>query len=138
MANIHLIRQGKHLIPADAESEEVIKKIPAGKGLRLKYTMVRNAAFHRKGFSLLQTMFDLQEHFDNFEAFRKWIVCKAGFFKTYTAPNGYTFFEPESLAWSNMDDLRFQKVYNAIIDTFIKEFPHITKEQLNEIMEYAE
>jgi len=63
---------------------------------------------------------------------------KAGFFHTTVAPNGYVIYEPESLAWSSMDDLRFQQVYNAVIDTFIKEFPHISKEELEEILTFAE
>jgi hypothetical protein len=138
MAEIYLRKLGKHLIPADTESEELLRKMPADKIMRLKYTMVRNAAFHRKGFSMLQAMFDMQEHFDQFEPFRKWIVMKSGYAKTYAAPNGYTLFEPESLSFGSMDQERFEKVYSAIIDTFLREFPRISKEELDTVLEYAE
>jgi len=138
MAEIYFRRRGKLLEPADSTSEEVVKKMPHTKIMKCKFTMVRNAAFHRKGFVLLQTLFDMQEHFEQFEPFRKWLVMKAGFFKTIVAPNGYVIYEPESLAWSSMDDLRFQQVYNAVIDTFIAEFSHISKEELEEILTFAE
>lgn len=138
MAEIYLQRIGKTLLPADLESEKLLEHMPQKKIMRVKYNFIRNAAFHRKGFALLQTLFDIQEHFDQFEPFRKWLVAKAGFFKTYTAPNGYVFFEAESLAWGSMDDARFAKVYNAVIDTFLKEFPHITKADLERVLEYAE
>jgi len=70
MAEIYLRRRGKLLEPADSTSEEVVKKMPPTKIMKCKFTMVRNAAFHRKGFVLLQTLFDMQEHFEQFEPFR--------------------------------------------------------------------
>jgi len=138
MATIFLQKRGRYLEPADQSSEEIVKKLPATKALKCKFSVVRNLSFHKKGMVLFQTMFDMQEHFDAFDPFRKWLTAKAGFCKIYTAPNGYTLFEAESLAFDSMDDLRFQQVYNAVIDTFIAEFPSISKQQLTEILEFAE
>ena len=138
MAEIFLKRVGKHLIPTDPDSQTIVSKMPQGKVMRCKYTFMRNAAFHRKGFNMLHQMFDMQEHFEQFEPFRKWLVMKAGFFKVIEAPNGYQIFEPESLSWGSMDNERFEKVYNALIDTFLQEFGHdISREEFEQILEYS-
>jgi len=138
MAEIYLRRIGKTLLPADRSSEEILDKMPQGKVMRVEDRFPRNYKFHKKFFSMLETMFDMQEHFTEFEAFRYWITMKASWFEVIEAPNGYQLFRPKSIAFSKMDNEEFEKLYNTVIDTFVSEFPHITKSELERVLEYAD
>lgn len=138
MAEIYLKKYGKTLIPADEQSIEIFNKLPQGKVMRCEYKFPRNYKFHKKYFSMLSVMFDMQEHFTNFEEFRFWLTLKSGYYEMIKAPNGYELFRPKSIAFSKMQNDEFEKLYNDTINTFIREFPHITKLELERVLEYAE
>jgi len=138
MAEIYLRRIGKTLLPADRSSEEILDKMPQGKVMRVEYRFPRNYAFHKKFFAMLETMFDMQEHFTEFEAFRLWLTMKSGWFEVIEAPNGYQLFRPKSIAFSKMDNEEFSRLYNKAIDTFVHEFQHISRADMDRVLEYAD
>ena len=138
MADIFLKRVGRHLIPADEDSQTLVKKMEQGKVMRCKYSFLRNPKFHRKGFAMLHDMFDMQDHFDNFKHFREFIVIKAGYYTTWVAPNGHTSFQADSLSFGSMDNAKFEKVYNALIDAFLDFYGQgISREEFQRILNYS-
>ena len=60
---------------------------------------------------------------------------KSGHYQTIQAPNGYTIFDADSIAWNQMDEDRFREVFNDCINAFLSVFgEQITREALNEIV----
>ena len=97
----------------------------------MKITLVRNLAFHRKGFAMLKTAFDLWcEHIEpvqyegvdvkpDFETFREKLTIQAGFYTVAFDLRGKVTFKAESLSFASMSEERFAKVYSAYIDTIL-------------------
>jgi len=63
-----------------------------------------------------------------FNAYRKYVTCKAGFFEAYHTPKG-VFVVAESIAFGNMDNTRFEEVYSRVLDVIIADID-ATKEEI--------
>ena len=117
MAEIYVKRDWQnHLIPSDEFSLEVVQKIKKDSPRLITITAKRNLEFHQKFFVLLNTIYEIQNHFDNFEAFRYWIVMKSGHYDIINAPNGNLIYKAKSVSFSKMDEIEFQKVYDGVIN----------------------
>ena len=116
MAEIYVKRDWQnHLIPTDQYSLDIVKKIRQDAPRVVTITGKRNLEFHQKFFVLLNTIYEIQNHFDNFEAFRYWIVMKAGHYDIIEAPNGKLIYKAKSVSFAKMDEIEFQKVYDGVI-----------------------
>ena len=93
-------------------------------------TFPRNVRFHRKFFALLQVGFDAWEPGfqathkgepigKNFEHFRKDVTILAGFYEPAFALDGSLQLEAKSIAFANMDDVEFERVYSAVADVLL-------------------
>ena len=116
MAEIYVKRDWQnHLIPTDQYSLDIVKKIRQDVPKLITITGKRNLEFHQKFFVLLNTIYEIQNHFDNFEAFRYWTVMKAGHYDIIEAPNGKLIYKAKSVSFAKMDEIEFQKVYDGVI-----------------------
>lgn len=119
---INVIRtQLNTFAPLGEDDFEDAKKFPVGEPYRCKIWKSRNYNFHRKFFALIKVLFDMQDHFNNKTALRYWLTMKAGFFNMVVAPNGKPMYFAESISFSKMDNVRFEKLYNSVIDAAIRE-----------------
>ncbi len=135
MAKIRIQKQFGQIVPADEFAEELIKALPNNKVMELNYSFPRNAGNHRRFFAFLNVTYDMQDHFDNIHHYRKWLIMKSGHYQTIQAPNGYTIFDADSIAWDKMDEDRFREVFNDCINAFLSVFGgQITREALNEVV----
>ncbi len=103
------------MYPADLDEK---KRLRLGEEYEVSIRRPRNVKFHRLFFALLNlghqnTQMDLP-----FETYRRWAVMKAGFVKIYSTPKGQLF-EPESIAFANMDEDRFKQVYDRVLDVIV-------------------
>lgn len=117
---------------------------------------MRNGDFHRKYFSLIKVAFDLwsetmpaqQYHgrdvLPDFDRFRRDVIIMAGFFRPVWNARGELRVESESIAFSNMTEDRFEKLYSATITVILQKIlPNrgLTEESLREwalrVLEYA-
>lgn len=98
--------------PVDVEALEPVK---IGDVVMADIKRSRNPGFHRKAFEMLRTVFDNQDHFEDFDKFREWLQIKAGIVDTTIGPDGETYYKVKSLAWHNMDDIEFERTYQALI-----------------------
>ena len=112
----------------------------------------RNPKFHRKFFALLQVGFEAWEPaFEvrvggepvgkNFERFRKDVTILAGFYEPAFSLDGTLELEAKSIAFANMDDAEFEKVYSAVANVLLsKVLRNYTREDLdnhvNRIMDF--
>jgi len=113
---IHVKRDWQnHLIPTDEYSLEKVKKIKLDDPRLIKITKPRNVGFHQKFFVLLNTIFEIQNMFDDKKAFRHWITMKAGFWTKTMTPTGNYLYMPKSISFAKMDEFEFQKLYDEVI-----------------------
>lgn len=141
---IEVIRtKNNSLYPLSEDDQEDLKKIKIGEPYRCKIWKPRNYLFHQKFICLIKAIYHTQRHFDNMTSLRYWLTMKAGFFKAVVAPNGNVMYFAESIKFNKMDDVKFEKLYNKVLDIALQEdkiCKGSTKEELenymNEIMSF--
>jgi len=138
MADIYLKKIHGVLAPADDEAEEVISKLKRGECIRVKYTKPRNYENHKRYFAAIQTMFDMQEHFQNIKQFRIWLQMKAGAYTPVVTPKGTTIFMPDSISFADMDETEFRALFSNCLDAFLETFgDKISKEELLRVVDFS-
>lgn len=129
---ILLIKTPAGFMPADDEAQEQMRKFRLGSLAKLDVVQMRNGAFFRKWWALVKLGYDYftetcetqeyrgQQVRPEFDRFRKDVTILAGFYRPVWNVNGEMRIEPESLAWANMTEERFDKLYSATIDVLLK------------------
>lgn len=112
---VQLVRTRDGLSADSAHDEAQLETLYPGDVVMAEIKRSRNPAFHRKAFAMLQELFSNQEHFEDFDKFREWLQIKAGVAETSVWPDGSIHVSAKSLSFENMDDLEFERVYQALI-----------------------
>lgn len=120
------------LIPACEEATEWLRKKKLGATILVEPREIRNGAYFRKWFALVQLAFDywseeaataeykgLPVH-PNFKRFRKDLTILAGFYEPVTNIKGEVRLEARSLKWSSMTEEDFTKLYDATITVLLE------------------
>ena len=139
------------LVPASDNDREMLSRIRIGDPVKLTFTRSRNYKFLKKYFSLLNLAFDFwepPEHGEgsawkekipvekNFETFRHDIAILAGYYNATYRINGDIRFEAKSIAFANMSEDDFEKLYSASINVILKNIMHnYTEAELRQSVE---
>lgn len=127
MTEIQMIKQptGRFAAANDVD-RETLDKIKNGQLCLVKITQPRNPAFHRKFFALLNFGYQYWEPQaepingvqpdKNFERFRKDVLILAGFRHAVVNVKNEVRYEADSISFANMDETRFQEVYQRVFD----------------------
>ena len=137
---------GGALIPADEDARETVNGWKVGQGVRAKVSRMRNLAFHRKFFAMLNLGFDAWEPppvvlngipaVKNFERFRKDVLIQAGFYELTVNMRGEARAEAKSISFGSMDEDEFEKVYSKVADVLLqKVLTTYTREDLDRVVE---
>ena len=157
MTTVHLLRTAHGaFVPATDEDVDAARRFKTGELCRFDLKTMRNGRFFRKWWVLARIAFDAwaetmpaQEYqgrpvLPDFQRFRKDLTIMAGFFRPVWNARGELRVEPESLAWSEMNEERFEKLYSATINAVIhKILPHkqLTDEEMrawvDRVLEFA-
>lgn len=105
------------MFPADLDQK---RKLKLNEEYEVSVKRPRNIKRHRMFFALLNLAHQNTQMELPFETYRRWLIMKAGFVRVYTTPKGQIF-EPESIAFGNMDEDRFQEVYDRVLDVIIED-----------------
>ena len=108
------------LVPLYSSDLEEKRKLKLGEDYEVTIKRPRNIRFHKLFFALLNIGYENTQLDMPFDTYRKYAVMKAGFVRTYATPSG-AYFEPESIAFSNMDEDTFREVYDRVLDVIIKD-----------------
>jgi hypothetical protein len=103
------------LYPSDMNEK---RKLKLGNDYIVEVTNPRNVGFHRKFFALLNAGHENTNLDMPFDTYRKYILMKAGYFKTYNTPKG-VFYDAESISFANMSQDKFEEVYSRVLDKII-------------------
>lgn len=93
-----------------------IEGLGAGEFLTLEYWFPRNPKLHRLHFEIIGRLFDCQERFATPKGLRGWLYVGAGHCELVPGLDGQTVAIPKSIAWSEIDDVDFQRVHVAMIE----------------------
>ena len=123
------------LVPEYASDLDEKKKLKLGELYSVEIVRERNPLFHRKFMALCKLGCENSKNVEMpFDAYRKYVTMKAGFFKTYKTQKGIMI-EPESIAFANMDEDKFSEVYNKVLGVVVEDVQatqhDIEKELLN-------
>lgn len=132
MNDLMFIKGAAGLIPGDTQTQDWFTKKKLGATIQANATEMRNGAFFRKWWSLVNLAYDHwkddaatveykgERVQPNFERFRKDVTISAGFFEPVVNLKGELRLEPKSLKWSQMDETEFTKLYDATIQVLLQ------------------
>ena len=108
------------LAPADAEAEEVFRKWKTGASYSLAYAPARNPKFHRMVFAVAQMVTDNAPEGSYWSgkdgySFIKAVELTHGFTDEMIDCNGEVHLVPRSIAFENMDNDEFKKLFDPLI-----------------------
>jgi len=129
----------KPMYPEDFNEK---KKLKLGKKYRAEIRVSRNPAFHRKFFAMInlawQNSDEARREYANQEAFRYGLMIKAGYFDVIYKTESMAVTKPESIAFDQMDEKRFEKVFSDVLDVILAEYvPVERKEFLDQMIAFA-
>ena len=138
------------LVPADNETSEWYEKIKMGETVRWPSPpkKMRNVAFHRKLFALLNLAYEYWEPQEidtkwgkpakNFDTFRKNLTVLAGYGHPVFNIDGSFKMEPDSISFGKMSQDDFDKLYSAILDKILERIPVLCKMDRDEVNELVD
>ena len=132
---IQVIKVNGALFPAYDSDYEAFKRMPEDKKFEIDFTKGRNYEFHKKFMALCNLAFDNQDIFTVFNRCRYFIIKEAGYYYEEVNPvTGEVTRIAESISFTNMDELQFQKLYEDAKE-FIKMWLSIENEHIAEEVE---
>jgi len=114
----------------DVSSEEIVRGM-AGKEVKAVLTMPRNIKHHKKYFKLIGLVFEAQSHYTDRDDMRGDIMVALGYCKRINSWDGSVRIKETSVSFANMDQTKFDEVYNRTLDFIVKEIiPGVSKADL--------
>lgn len=118
------------LSPSGEEAAELLQKLRSGETVLVEVRRPRNVQYHRKFFAMLGFAY---VHWEpepveykgvkvgkNLDVFRSWCIARAGYYDLSITPDGKVRAEPKSMAFANMDQLQFEKLFNDVANVVLK------------------
>lgn len=125
------------LKPAYDSDLENFKKIPLNEIFEIEYKKRRNVKFHRKFFSLINLYYSNQDNYTNIDDLRHDLLIVSGFYEDKTNYlTGEIVRIAKSLKFSSMDEIEFNKVYEAVKNTISKLLSVSNEELEKEVEQY--
>ena len=123
MKEIYLVKQlNGTLIPAHDSDKELMSNIKAGEIYKYNFSKPRNVKFHRKFFALINLVYQNQDHY-SFEDLREKLIKASGHYRiVIDIETGEEERKAKSIAFANMDEVEFSKLYNDVLNAIIKVF----------------
>ena len=108
------------LVPLYSSDLDEKRKLKIGETYQVEVKRPRNYQFHKKFFALLNIGWENTDVEMPFDTYRRLVTMRAGFYKVYHTPKG-ELYEPESIAFSNMDNDTFSEVYERVLSIILKD-----------------
>jgi len=121
--------------PAYDSDHEYFKKMPTNEVFEIEYKKQRNIKFHRKFFALIKLAYENQSDYRLMEDLRRDLLITSGNYnEVVNKITGEVFKVADSISFSNMDDVKFNEVYESVKEVIAK-WLGITNENINEEIE---
>lgn len=110
-----------------------------GELVEVQMVIPRSGPFHRRHMAIEQRVFDNQERFDDFEAFRIWLKVGAGWVIWAPSETGALIPVPKSISYAAADENEFQQ-YHGKVMAFLRGphaapflWPYLEEKAINQI-----
>lgn len=128
------------LWPVNEETRAILAKFRRGQILVVPINRNRNPRFHGRAFALLHILYDMVETDLEFNPWRKWLTCQAGYFTSIgkVDRNGVTSVtvDVDSLSFEKMTEDAFQECWRGLHRAFNAEYGD--RLQFDELMEWSQ
>ena len=121
------------LYPADHDAK---KRLKIGRDYEVEIKHPRNYEFHKKFFALLNLAHSNSDTAMPFDAYRRYLTMKAGYFDCYQTGKG-TYFEAKSIAFASMNQEEFEEVFNRVLDVVLAEIGCDREDVMQEILNFS-
>ena len=130
---IQVVKTSNGIIkPAYGSDHEYFKKMPTNEVFEIEYKKQRNIKFHRKFFALIKLAYENQSDYRLMEDLRRDLLITSGNYnEVVNKITGEVFKVADSISFSNMDDVKFNEVYESVKEVIAK-WLGITNENINE------
>lgn len=92
-----------------------LMKLEPGEMVEITTHKARLGWFHRKHMALEQAVYEAQDKFQTFDAFRVWLKVGAGFVDWYPGPKGGVIPVPKSISYAKLEQGDMEKVHDDIV-----------------------
>lgn len=92
-----------------------LMRLGAGELAEIETRMERAGPYHRKHMLMEQRVFEAQERFELFEAFRDWLKVGAGHCEWFPNARGGIFPRPKSIAYKNLEQGAMQEFHDNAV-----------------------
>ena len=131
---LYLVKQLDNSFKVAHDSDyDKLKKLKVGKLLKCKVTQPRNVNHHRKFFSLLNLVYQNQEHYNNIDHLRKDLTIASGFYTKRESIKGEVITEALSISFASMPQEDFDNYYSKMLDSVVEYFKFDKQSVIDEI-----
>ena len=123
---------GPVLVPV----EDSLESLPGGECMA-EIKKKRNVKNHKRYFSFVKQSFDMQDHYDSPEVWRKVLQLKAGHYDHVVTEKGKAVYLPKSINWDELDETEFRPLFNEVVNAFLRDYGKgLSEHQINMIIGY--
>lgn len=152
MTTLYLRKTMGGFVPDTDEDFEASKRFKLGQVAKAEVVNPRNLPFFRKWFALVKVAYGMweetgvkveykgEEVLPNFERFRKDVTILAGYHHPVVNVRGELRLEADSIAFGNMEEDEFEKLYNATLATIVNKVMkgRVSEQRLREMAQAVE
>jgi hypothetical protein len=93
----------------------MLMRLEPGEMVEISVYKERLGWYHRKHMALEQRLFEAQERFEDFKAFRDWLKVGSGFVDWYPGPRGAVMPVPKSIRYAKLEQLDMEKFHDDML-----------------------
>lgn len=110
------------LEPASINDEREFEKLKLGNHYKADLRKARNPDHHRKGFALINLIFDSQEKYATLEDLLVELKLQTGWYTEHVRTSGELVYIPKSISFADMDQLAFETFYDRVMEIAIQNY----------------
>lgn len=108
--------------PATEPDRGLLSTLKTGEVWRTRLARMRNGAFHRRFFALMQMVLENSDRHANLEELLTDVKLAVGHYAEHVTGDGELVYVPKSISFAHMDDTEFSRFYSRAIDAVLKHF----------------
>ena len=122
MDELHMVREGNHLVPIDEMSSEELARIPLRQQVLVTVRVPRNIRQHRLAWALATKVAEACEWLHDREDSMAWLKIKARHVRyIHDHRNGETQIIPKSIRFAALDQMSFDRIFRRMVYVTVTE-----------------
>jgi hypothetical protein len=122
MDEIHMVREGNHLVPVDEMSSEELARLPLRQQVLVKVTMPRNLRQHRLAWALATKVAEACDWLHDRDDSMAWLKIKARHVRyIHDTHSGETQIVPKSIRFAALDQMGFDRIFKRMVYVTVTE-----------------